>query len=415
MHDLPLIYVGEGAADRLAGFCREQGWRAVSLVADANTYAAIGRAVEQALAPNLAVRRILLEGPAVSADAEAVLEILLALRPDSEAILAAGSGTITDLSRFVAHRCGVPMISVPSAPSVDAFTSAGSALVAHGYKQTIQARPPVAIFADTPALSAAPRIMIQAGFADMVGKYTSLADWRLGRLLWDEPYDQGIADASAQALQRCVDAVDEIAVASAAGVQTPIQGLIDSGISMLRLGASHPASGGEHHMSHFWEMMLLIQGRPAVLHGLKVGLGSALSARFWSDIAGLSRQEVTALARRAGPPDVARESMALARVFGAAADRISASHAPFYALTPESYTAMLDRIVEAWDGVQEIAASVPSEGQIRALLAKAGAPFEAESLGLTASEVEHAAQLAHNLRNRFTILTLRWLLGIGRA
>jgi len=50
-------------------------------------------------------------------------------------------------------------------------------------KQTISARSRIAIFADLPTLCAAPRAMIAAGFGDMLGKFTALADWRLGHLV----------------------------------------------------------------------------------------------------------------------------------------------------------------------------------------------------------------------------------------
>ncbi|MCT4783816.1 iron-containing alcohol dehydrogenase, partial [Exiguobacterium himgiriensis] len=37
---------------------------------------------------------------------------------------------------------------------------------------------------------------------------------------------------------------------------------------------SHPASGGEHHLSHYWEMDFIANHRPAVLHGTKVAIAT---------------------------------------------------------------------------------------------------------------------------------------------
>ena len=37
----------------------------------------------------------------------------------------------------------------------------------------------------------------------MLGKYTSVADWRLGHLLWDEPYDEAIAVRTLEAARTC--------------------------------------------------------------------------------------------------------------------------------------------------------------------------------------------------------------------
>ena len=38
-----------------------------------------------------------------------------------------------------------------------------------------------------------------------------------------------------------------------------MEGLVLSGIAMSYIGNSRPASGSEHHMSHYWEMMFLLR------------------------------------------------------------------------------------------------------------------------------------------------------------
>jgi hypothetical protein len=49
-----------------------------------------------------------------------------------------------------------------------------------------------------------------------------------------------------------------------------LEGLFETGLCMLDFGQTRPASGSEHHISHFWEMKLLLERRPAILHGAKV-------------------------------------------------------------------------------------------------------------------------------------------------
>ena len=75
--------------------------------------------------------------------------------------------------------------------------------------------------------------MIAAGFGDMLGKFTALADWRLGHLVWDEPYDERIAQRTRNALQGCVNRVEEIGIASEDGVRSLMEGLIESGFCMM--------------------------------------------------------------------------------------------------------------------------------------------------------------------------------------
>uniref|UniRef100_UPI001F2C3C19 iron-containing alcohol dehydrogenase n=1 Tax=Cronobacter sakazakii TaxID=28141 RepID=UPI001F2C3C19 len=61
-------------------------------------------------------------------------------------------------------------------------------LILKGKKQTVQTTAPIALFADLELLCQAPQNMVTAGFGDMLGKVTSLADWEISRLLAGEPY-----------------------------------------------------------------------------------------------------------------------------------------------------------------------------------------------------------------------------------
>lgn len=98
-------------------------------------------------------------------------------------MIAVGSGTIHDIVRFAAFQRDLPFISYPTAPSVDGFTSARAPLILYGTKTTIQTKAPSALFADLDLLKAAPQSMVAAGFGDMLGKITSLADWEISAIL----------------------------------------------------------------------------------------------------------------------------------------------------------------------------------------------------------------------------------------
>ena len=74
-----------------------------------------------------------------------------------------------------------------------------------------------------------------------------------------------------------------------------MEGLIESGYCMLDFGSSRNASGTEHHYSHYWEMQLLQEGRPPILHGAKVGVATILVAQMYDQIKRLSREQVADL------------------------------------------------------------------------------------------------------------------------
>ena len=87
------------------------------------------------------MRPIILPGDVI-ADEDAIMQVLLQAREPDRALVAVGSGTLTDIGRFVSHRSGRVFISLPTAPSVDAYSSINSPLVVRRLKETINAHAP---------------------------------------------------------------------------------------------------------------------------------------------------------------------------------------------------------------------------------------------------------------------------------
>jgi glycerol-1-phosphate dehydrogenase [NAD(P)+] len=409
----PVVTVDEQATAQLVQFCRAQGHTQLFLVADANTYTAKGEDVATALqATGFDLKQIVLTSKEVIVDGEHVFAIMRALDLTPRTFIAVGSGTITDLTRFVSHRTRGQFISVPTAPSVDGFTSTGAPMIIEGVKKTVYCHAPIAIFADTQVLCAAPQAMIAAGFGDMLGKYTSIADWRLGQLLWDEPYDEAIAQRTLDAVQQCVDNVEGIGAAQPQAIRALFDALVESGYCMLDFGQSRPASGAEHHTSHFWEMKLLAEGRPAILHGAKVGVATVLVAGLYDRVRSLSRDQAADLLEASSLPDRAAELQRIAAAYGSEADEVSRDQARFLDLTAQDYDSLKRRILDNWDAIQAVAAQVPPAEAVARLLETAGGPSRIDQIGLSAEERDMALADAHYLRDRFTVRKLARVLGI---
>lgn len=408
------VTIDTHATANLIDYCHGHAIFKLVLVADQNTYGVLGRAVETTLnKEGFDLISKVFSSPEVIADAHHILEILVTTDREPRTYVAVGSGTITDITRFVSWRTGNPFVAMPTAPSVDGFTSLGAPLIIGGVKTTILTQPPKAIFADLDTLVTAPRAMIAAGFGDMLGKYTSVADWRLGHLLWDEPYDELIAQRTLAAAQRCADQAGAIGAGSRAGILALMEGLIESGYTMLDFGSSRNASGTEHHYSHYWEMQLLQEGRPAILHGAKVGVATVLVAQLYDQIKKLSREQVADLLEDSYLPSKEEEVARIQGAYGRMAPSIVADQLPFLNLTEEKYSALKARILAHWTEILEIAAQVPSGQEISRSLQEVGGPTSVSELGLTAEEQAKAEQYGHYLRQRFTIGKLVRVLGLA--
>jgi glycerol-1-phosphate dehydrogenase [NAD(P)+] len=407
------IYIGTEALPALIDYCRVQDLQKFLMVVDENTYPALGRRVEEALsAQGYDIITALLSSREVIADARHLFQVFLKVDQKERTFLAVGSGTITDITRFISHRTRSSFISLPTAPSVDGFNSIGAPLVIEGLKQTILCQPPVALFADLPTLCAAPPAMIASGFGDMVGKLLSIADWKLGNLLWDEPYDEEILQRSRRAALRTSEYASEIGRGCLEGIHVLMDGLIESGFCMLDFGDSSPASGAEHHISHYWEMKLLQEKRPAILHGAKVGLASIYCAQWYAAMQDLSLDEVASRLADARLQDPEQVIADIHAVYGSIAEILISAQAEFICMSPENFDALKSRILACWDQVLAIARNVPSPAQVEEWLHRAGGPASGAEIGLSDEEVILGLEYGHYLRKRFTINKLRKLLNI---
>jgi len=348
------IRLARGAADEAVPYLLDAGVRRALFVADETTAQVIGARLAQAHeaaggAARLEIIRPDAAGDVVADEASVLQAIIAAQQHGAAALVAAGSGTIHDIVRYAAFTLGLPFVSVPTAPSVDGYTSKGAPLILRGEKITLPAAAPAAVFADLDVLRAAPQPLIAAGFGDILGKYTSLFDWVYGRETAGEPYDEAVAALTRGALERCVAHAEAIGRGTEEGVRVLMQSLIESGIALLRFGQSHPASGAEHHLSHYWEMAFLRAGRRQVLHGAKVGVACA---------------EIVDLYKR-----YAAEGRPL----------------------PDACRRML--------------AELPDGAELRRLLRVAGGPADPADLGIEPDLVDEALRRAHTVRpNRHTLL-----------
>lgn len=406
------LYTGNDAVAHLINYCETQQMKRFLLVADGNTFPALGKAVENAIKEQgWDVTSVVFQEQAVIPNEDFIFQVLLQADQTERTYLAVGTGTLTDITRFASHRNQRPFISLPTAPSVDGFTSPSSSLVVRNIKKTVIGQTPMAVISDLPTLVNAPQPMIAAGFGDILGKAIALADWELGHLLWDEPYSSKIAQRVRSIWQNCVSAVEMIGQASPTGIEMLMDSLADSGMCMLDFGNSRPASGAEHYMSHFLELKLLREGRSAVLHGAKVGLCSGLVAETYDRLRQISRSEAEARLKASVLPDRDEEIACIQRVFGPIADSLVVEQAPFLDMSRESYEQLKQRILLHWDELQALTRLVPSAQEIRQLLAQAGGPTRAADLNLTDDEVLESLQYSHFIRNRFTVLKLGRIMG----
>lgn len=286
-HRVPIrhIYSGDGALEDLIRIAADFQGKNALLVGDRHTMPMAGDRAEAILKQaGLSVRRHLFaRREHYLTDETAIGEMLVHMPGDTDLIVAVGSGTMNDISRVVSARCRIPYVIVGTAPSMDGYASSTSAVITGPEKVSVPLGSPYGIIADTDLMITAPDVMLSAGIGDVLGKHTTIADWRLAQQEAGEVYCPVIAGLIETACRRCQEGYAGVLARQRDKVRHMADTLIMAGVAISMYGTSRPASGSEHQLAHVWEVAAIQKGGDSALHGNFVGLGAIASILLYGE------------------------------------------------------------------------------------------------------------------------------------
>ena len=273
--DIEHVYIERGAIARLSELCEK--YERILLVADENTYGAAGEAVKAAVGTKIA-KEVIFSGKTILIPDEVAIERVRKELDAIDLIVGVGSGVIQDLSKYVSFFSKIPYMIVATAPSMDGYASTGAAMILKGMKETVPAGLPRAIVADTEVLRNAPIDMIKAGYGDIIGKYSALNDWKLSAAVNGEYFCQYIYDVTYKMIENTLETAEGLLKREEASVKAIMEALVIVGIMMSFAGSSRPASGSEHHLSHFFELVGIVNDEFYFTHGIDVAYSTVITA-----------------------------------------------------------------------------------------------------------------------------------------
>ncbi len=207
--------------------------------------------------------------------------MLLRMAPQTELLIAIGSGTMNDTARVVSTRLSIPYIIVATAPSMDGYASSTSAVVMDGGKKSVMLTVPYGIVGDTDLIKTAPDHMLAAGAGDILGKYVALRDWKLAQRETGEYYCPYIAKQVLSTAERMALSLPRLFERDEQMLHDMMDSLVMAGIAICMYGTSRPAAGAEHQIAHSWEVAAIQAGTNTYLHGNYVGLGALVACRLY--------------------------------------------------------------------------------------------------------------------------------------
>jgi glycerol-1-phosphate dehydrogenase [NAD(P)+] len=129
--------------------------RRLAVVADENTVEAMGRRVAQALRTIAAVDEVVL--PADAETDEPTVARVRELTRHADAVVAVGSGSLSDACKYATFQDGRPYAVFGTAASMNGYAaSTASVTLANGFKASLPAHAPRGIFLDLRVSAAAP-------------------------------------------------------------------------------------------------------------------------------------------------------------------------------------------------------------------------------------------------------------------
>ena len=253
----------------------------IAVVADGNTWSALGRRVARALQSIASVDAVVLSAP--HADEETLAKLTGRLR-HAEGIVAVGTGTINDLCKAVSAGTGRPYAVFGTAASMNGYTTGTVSLLNRaGVKITRRAVMPKGLFLDLEVLRQAPIRLTRAGLGDSICRTTAQFDWLLSHLLHGTEYTGSPYLLQEADEQEMFERAPELQAGGLAAYAALARVLILTGIGTMLTGTTQYGSGSEHLVSHAIDM-LAGDAHPGSLHGEQTGIATLSMARLQSKI-----------------------------------------------------------------------------------------------------------------------------------
>jgi len=392
------ILVESGANDKLGSLLGD--YKKVLMVADTNTYAACGEKIRAQIGDRLESVLIYERDGLVIPNEEAVGELECKLTADTDLIVGVGSGVIQDTCKYVSFQKGLPYYIVATAPSMDGYASVGAAMIMGGMKITYSAHVPEVIIADVDILKDAPMEMIKSGYGDILGKYSCLNDWKLARVVRDEYFCDYVYDLTHDMLVKTCDLGPKLLQRDPEAIKTLMEAIVGVGVAMAFVGNSRPASGSEHHLSHFFEITGILNDEPYFMHGTDVVYSSVYTERL--------REELLKIDAPVRNQTLSREEWEknIRRVYTSIADSVIALQDKMGWYEQDWYPVY----AEKWEEIRAVLSEAPSSEKMVDYLRSIDMDVAEFEKLYGKAKIDDALKFGKDLKDRYSVLWMYYTL-----
>lgn len=407
-HKAPLKFVSvrKDALLDLPKFMNELGFKSAYLISDAITYKIAGEKCMDIL-KNAGIKAQIIQLTHMGFDEATLGELVINMPADCDLVIAVGTGTINDMTRYFSFKMGRPFFTVATAAPMDGFASSIAAIYVNDLKTTFEAQTPTCIIGDTEILKGAPYSMIAAGLGDLVGKATCLCDWRLAHIITGEHSCENIIRLVENNVDHVLESADAAKDRDPQVLGNIMEGLVLAGVAMSLYGNSRPASGCEHHMSHYWETIFAQKGERPVPHGTQVSVGTVLILKAVEELlhTPVDFDKARAAAKAYDP---AAWEASMHKAYGPAAPGVIEMERKAQKNACAGRLARIDAIEKNWQAITGLLGALPSSESIMQILRGLSSPCLPGEIGVDKQLLKDTFLYCKEIRARYTMLQLLW-------
>ncbi len=365
----------------------------IAVVCDTYTYDALGKRIIDNLKSLPAVRYFIWQNPRCSAEG---VDELRRLCPNTDVMVAVGSGTISDSVKYAAFLDNRPYSVFATSP-MNAYTTPTASVSFDGFKKSLTCQGATGVFFDLQILAQCPPRLIAAAFADVICRTTSQVDWLLSHMLFDTPYVETPYTLLAYDENHMINKADKIVTGDreALAILTRIASIM--GLGTYFAGTTHSGSMAEHMISHYIDMFAGEQ-HPGTSHGEQVGVATLAVSRLHHHI--LQADTPPTIHPTHIPQDI------LAQKFPRHVQTM-VQQTTEKAISPSEADRINQLFADTWHHfVAPLRAVMVPPHRIYEAMTHANCPRTGQELGLSSGFFGDAVQYARYTRNRFSILDL---------
>ena len=411
-HYVPIkaVEIGPGALNTLPGYVLKYGYKRPYIICDEITYRVAAQRCQELLSAegiNVCTHKL----SHLGFDDATLGEIVISMPADCDLMIAVGTGSITDMIRYTSYKLRLPCFTVATGAPMDGFAASIGIVNVNNLKATMTAHNSEVIIGDTDILKTAPYRMTVAGYGDLIGKLTCLNDWELAHIINGEHICPKIVELVKDCVSSVLGESVRVKEKDPQVLGSVMSGLVLSGSAISLYGDSRPASGAEHHMSHYWETIMDQRGGGRAMHGEQVAVGTVLVLMLAKELLGIKPdfEKARAFARSYDEAAWAKE---IERCYGAAAGEVFEIEAKAQKNNIEKRLQRIDSMEKNWSAMCAQLETLPDASYLKQLLDDIGCPSTPQQIGIDAADLKDTFMYCKEVRPRYTIFQTVYDLGL---